>query len=197
MADFTLQFSNQTDDVYTLALFAELDDAAQVAVAWLTHRTPPSGAALLQWTIRWNVGIAQCERGKFYGAHALPAEPGQGWVVICENGVPRLVSDSHDPPPNQIAIANRSGLRVNAGVGMSGGPMAYVANLLSGASAHFYVPMRIAVALFTDIEPGEVVTPLKMVAGPSLVEFPTGITDGIVTASLDGDRVGLELTFDS
>ena len=79
---------------------------------------------------------------------------------------------------------------------MSGGPMAYVTNLLSGSSAHFYVPMRIAVALFTDIEPGEVVTPLKMVAGPSLVEFPIGITDGIVTASLDGDRVELELTFD-
>lgn len=196
MTNYALQFFNQTDDEYTIALFAELDNPDQVAVAAVCRRVPRNGAAGLQWTMQWNVGIAQCEDGKLYSSATSPTEPGRGWDVIFEDAVQRLVPASHHPGPDQIAINNQSGHLVNAGVGMTSGALAYVTNLLSGTSAHFYVPIRIALALFTDIEQGEVVTPLKMVAGPLRVEFPDGVTSGTVIASMSGDDIDLELTYD-
>jgi hypothetical protein len=194
---YTLTFRNQTDSVWTMAVFATLANSSFQTVAWLLCRAPHSGFGRVRFTTDDAVAIAELIDDVFFATQILPAESGSSWDVIFEDGVKQLVPGSGTASPGRILITNRSGQRVNAGVGMSLSPMVYSKDLLSGASAIFTVPMTLSVSIFKTLELGEIISVAQMAVPQQPLNFPSGITNGIATATLDGTTLQLTIDYPS
>lgn len=198
MANYYIDFENETDRTWTMVVYQTLPDSIGLdSVAWQKTTTPKGGSSGVKWEIDYLVSIANYKQdggiGVYKSSQKLPAKLGSKWEIVYEEGVQQL-KEAGSAQDGYITIVNKSKVQANPGVGMSGSPAVYKQNVLDGSSAQFKVTPTYYVGLFNDLELGTVISS-NVIAGPLEVKFPSGMNKGVLTAKLDGDSLILDLKY--
>lgn len=201
MATYYVDFQNNTDRVWTMAVYQTLPSSVGLdSVSWLQASAPQGGTTGVQFDLTYNVALANYSsdggRGVYKASQTLPADLGTAWEVVYEDGVQQLKSAGAAPLPQQIVINNTSNKTANPGIGMSGSPSVYKRNVNSGAGAQFQVTPTYYVGLFNDVKKGEVISS-NVIVGPKKLQYPSGETTATVTADLDGASIILRIDYGS
>ncbi|MEH1780072.1 MAG: hypothetical protein V7L26_13310 [Nostoc sp.] len=200
MANYYVDFENQTDRTWTMVVYQTLPDSIGLeSVAWKKTTTPQRGSSGVKWGIDYLVSIADYKQeegiGVYKSSQKLPAKLGSKWEIVYEEGVQQL-KQAGSGLDGYITIINKSKLKANPGVGMFESPAVYKKNVLSDSSAQFKVTPTYYVSIFNDLELGTVISS-NVIVDPIEVKFPSGMNKGVLTAKLDGESLKLDLKYNS
>ncbi len=201
MAEYFVNFSNETDRTWSMALYQTFPASIGLdSVAWKLTTVPRSGASGVHWEVKYDVVLADYRQtrplGMYFGKQILPASPGTEWEIKYEEGcqqlykIGNLASDLGD----HVVIHNRSGLMAHPGVGMDGNAAVFKRDILSNAAAQFKVTPTYRAGLFRDVELGEVISS-NVEVGPIKIKFSSGANVADLTATLDGESILLKTTY--
>jgi hypothetical protein len=199
MASYSVNFSNQTDRVWTMAVYQTIPNSIGLeSVSWQQSTAPRGGFTGVKWQVNYNVALADYSqdggKGVYTASQVLTATLGSVWNIIFDQNVQQLVPGSGTAQPNQILINNQSNRIANPGIGMSGQGSVYKRDMQGGASAQFEVTPTYFVGLFNDVQRGEVISS-NVIVGPLTLQYPTGFTSATLTATLDGANIILDLSY--
>jgi hypothetical protein len=124
----------------------------------------------------------------------LPSAKAQiAWDIIFKDDVRQLVQ-SGVVRSDHIVISNKSGLIACPGIGLSGSASVYKNNVWSGMNTLFVPTLTYWVGLFSELAPGDVIAD-NVVVGPLQLNFPTNVTQALLTASIEGQTLTLDLSY--
>jgi hypothetical protein len=200
MAQYTVNFKNNTESVWTMGLYQLIPSNADLdSVSWLQTTAPPygNGSPPVSWDSTYDVVLGSYSQQEcidcYHVSQIFQCELGTSWDIIFKDNVKQLVQ-SGVVRSDHLVINNKSGLVASPGVGMSGCASVYGNNVLSGASTLFVASPSYWVGLFNKLSPGDVIAD-NMVAGPLQLNFSTNITQALLTANTDGQVLGLDLSY--
>lgn len=189
---YTIDFDNETPDTWTFAVYQTLPTSPGLdSVSWKQTKVPTSGSSGVQWSINYLVGIANYRqiggKGVYTSSQKLGTELGMQWRAVLKDDVQQLVSDG-TTAKGQVLIKNQSTLLANLAIGMDGDLALVQGKVPSGADAQFMVAPTYWVALFNNLQKGEVISG-NTVIGPLKVTFPSGKTALNYRAYIDGEKI--------
>lgn len=196
---YSVDFNNQTDRTWTMVVYQTLPDSIGLdSVAWKKSTAPQSGETGVNWEIEYLVALANYKQtggiGVYKASQKLNNIPlGSKWKVVFKDGVQQLERDGDAERPELIVINNKSNQLADIGVGMSGDASVYKRDVYSGSGAQFQVTPTYYVGLFNDLTKGTVISG-NVIVGPLQVQFPSGMNKAVLTASLNGSNINLNLT---
>jgi hypothetical protein len=201
MANYYVNFSNQTQQTWTMGVYQTLPDSIGLdSVSWQQTTVPQNGYSGVLWTVSYNVCIANYVQqggiGVYTASQTLPAMLGTSWNIVFTEGVQQLQANGSAPQGNQIIINNGSNSYANPGIGMSGQGSVFQNDVASGAAAQFTVTPTYYVGLFNHVQLGEVIS-TNVTVGPLELQFPTGQNTALLTASMDGDNIVTSISYSS
>jgi rhizosphere induced protein len=199
--NYYVDFNNQTSRTWTMAVYQSLPSSIGLdSVSWKQTTVAHGGLSGVQWDISYNVAIGNYVQrngiGVYKASQILPADLGTAWDIVFEEGVQQLIPAGSAPLPDQIVINNESGFAANPGVGMSGQGSVFKQDVLSESSAQFTVTPTYWAGLFNDVVLGEVIKS-NVIVGPLQLAFPSGRNLATLTATLDGEKIKLTLSYGS
>lgn len=199
MASYSVNFSNQTDRVWTMSVYQTLPNSIGLnSVSWQQSTAPRGGFTGVKWQVNYNVALADYAqdggKGVFTASQVLTASLGSVWNIVFDQNVQQLKLGTGTVQPNQILINNQSNRIANPGIGMSGQGSVYKRDMQGGASAQFEVTPTYYVGLFNDVQRGEVISS-NVIVGPLTLQYPTGFTSAKLTATMDGANIVLDLSY--
>lgn len=199
MATYYVDFQNNTDRVWTMAVYQTLPQSTGLdSVSWLQASAAQGGNTGVQFDLTYNVALANYSqdggRGVYKASQTLGADLGTAWEIVMEDGVQQLKPAGQADLPQQILIRNTSNKNANPGIGMSGSGSVFKRNVNSGAAAQFQVTPSYYVGLFNDVKKGEVISS-NVIVGPKNIKYPSGETLATVTADLDGSTIILRIDY--
>lgn len=199
MTTYTCNFSNQTTDTWTMAVYQTIPSSIGLqSVSWQQSTAPQSGQTGVQWQVDYNVALGGYVQnggiGVYTATQTLPANLGDIWQAVFQDGVQQLVYVGPGANENQINIENNSNNFANLGIGMSGQASVYQYQVDSGATAQFEITPTYWVGLFNSLELGEVISS-NVAVGPLTLQYPSGLTSATLTATLSGSVVTLALSY--
>lgn len=199
MATYYVDFQNNTDRVWTMAVYQTLPQSTGLdSVSWLQASAAQGGNTGVQFDLTYNVALANYSqdggRGVYKASQTLGADLGTAWEIVMEDGVQQLKAAGQADLPQQILIRNTSNKIANPGIGMSGSGSVFKRNVNSGAAAQFQVTPSYYVGLFNDVKKGEVISS-NVIVGPKNIKYPSGETTATVTADLDGSNIILRIDY--
>lgn len=195
---YYVDFNNKTDRVWTMGIYQTLPESIGLdSVAWQRTTVPHSGSSGVDWEITYSVAIADYKQsggiGVYKASQTLNSLLGTKWEIVFEDGVQQL-KEAGSGTDGYIIIQNNSNELANPGIGMSGEGAVYKRNILAGTSAQFKVTPTYWVGLFDDVKLGEVISS-NVTAGPLELKFPNGTNKAILTATMDGSQIKLDLQY--
>jgi rhizosphere induced protein len=200
MTQYTVNFKNNTDSVWTMSLYQLIPSNANLdSVSWQQTTAPPhgNGSPPISWDSTYNVVLGTCSQQEatdcYHVSQILQCDLGTSWDIIFKDNVKQLVQ-SGVVRSDHIVINNKSGLIANPGIGMSGYPSVYNNNVLSGISTLFIANPSYWVGLFNELSPGDVIAD-NIIAGPLQLNFSTNITQALLTANITGQTLLLDLSY--
>jgi hypothetical protein len=200
MANFIVNFKNDTDSVWTMSVYQLLPAGAGLdSVSWQQITAPPSGygSPPVSWDISYNVVLglpSEREGADYYQlSQVLQCDPGTSWDIVYKDNVKQLI-ESGTAQPNHIVINNKSGLIACPGIGMSGYGAVYKNNVLSGMNTRFIAAPSYWVGLFQELLPGDVISD-NVIAGPLELNFPANISEALLTVHIEGETLILDLSY--
>jgi hypothetical protein len=221
VTNFSATLVNQTDSVWTLAVFITIPNAAgMLSVAWqVSPAVAPTGNDGVTWNDGANVciGTSTTTSGVqvFKQNLSQPAAADQWWAVTSNSGALTLTLTQNAPTPGQIQVTNSSTQVTNVALGYSGSAAVYAPNLLINAATGF-IPIPQYWALITQSvpKPGQVVAyattpspsqPARRTANvqqgtgqflpPKALNFPANQTAATVTLKLDGSSLNASIVY--
>ncbi len=200
MASYTVNFTNSTTQTWTMGVYQTLPSAPGLdSVSWQQTSVPQSGFSGVKWDVNYDVAIADYQQTGGIGVYTASQtiteiELGTAWDIVFKDNVQQLEAAGSAPQNDMIVVNNNSNLKANPGIGMSGQGSVFKQGVLSGASAQFVVEPTYWVALFNQLVLGEVISS-NVIVGPLKVQYPSGLTAAHLTASIDGQKIVLDLTY--
>jgi len=142
--DYYVDFDNQTNDTWTLAVYQTLPSSVGLdSVSWKQTTVPTQGYSGVEWTIDYNVVIANYRQvggvGVYKASQTLSTQLGSVWDCVFKDNVQQLVLGSGSAPADSIQINNKSNLPANLGIGMSGQGSVFKPDVVGGGQAQFKV----------------------------------------------------------
>ena len=197
--DYYVDFDNQTFDTWTLAVYQTLPNSVGLdSVSWKQTTVPTQGFSGVQWTIDYNVVIANYRQvggaGAYKASQTLSTQLGTVWDCVFKDNVQQLVLGSGSVPSDSILINNNSNLPANLGIGMSGQGSVFKQDVVGSGKAQFKVTPTYYLGLFQQVQLGEVISS-NVVVGPELIQFPSGMNCATATARMDGANIKLTITY--
>jgi len=179
-----------------VSLYVAADSTGAASVVWRQTLVPPNGPGLVQWTDGTDVALADLAGGVFTPSEILPAPPGSAWRVEEVGGEPALQRSGNAPQADQIAIANESNRKVNAGLGIGGSGAIYKRDLYGGTAAIFTLDGLVYwITVTAGAKPGQPIPDTEMLADPVAIVFPPLLTAALVTIVAAGLRFRLTVTY--
>ncbi len=199
MARYNVNFSNETYHTWTMGVYQTLPSSPGLdSVSWQQTTVPQSGISGVRWDETHDVAIADYQQtggiGVYSASQRLRTDVGTAWDIEFEEGVQQLKPAGSAPQADMILVTNKSSMSANPGIGMSGYGSVFKRGLLSGANAQFVMTPTYWVALFNQLVLGEVIGS-NVTAGPLELQYPPGLTTARLTASIEGQRLDLTLTY--
>lgn len=199
---YYVDFNNQTDRTWTMVVYQTLPDSVGLdSVAWKKTTVPQKGESGVNWEIEYLVALANYKQTGGIGVYKASQkfnniQLGTKWKVVFKDGVQQLEPDGQAQRPELIVIGNDSKSLADVGVGMSNNSAVYQRDVLSSSSAQFKMTPTYYVGLFNNLELGTVISS-NVVVGPMEVKFPSGQNKALLTATLDGQAIKLDLSYQS
>lgn len=190
MATYYVDFKNQTNQTWTLAVYQTLPNSEGLdSVSWKQTTVPPNGESSVSWDVTYDVAIAGYSQeggiGVYSANQTQPTNLGTVWDCVWLDGVQQLVPDQTSTPvPGQILIKNSSDQLANLGIGMSGQGAVFKQGVDSGANAQFVVSPTYYAGLFDDVQLGQVISS-DVATDPQTLVFPSGLDYATITATLN------------
>ena len=200
MSIYRLNFRNNTEKTWTMAVYQELPSSVGLdSVAWKQTTAPKQGYTGVEWALNFNTVLAGYHQtggiGVYMASQTLSADLGSVWKCIFQDDVQQLeFVSSTGGTPGQILIENHSNLFANLGIGMSGQASVYQKDVDSGANAQFVVKPVYYVGLFNKVVLGEVISD-NVTVGPLKLVFPTGASSAELVATNSGENIDLALQY--
>ena len=198
---YYIDFNNRTDRVWNMGVYLTLPaPGGQENVIWRRTIAPPGGVTGVEWKVSYDVALSdylQVGALGVYKSYQLTEniEPGTKWKVVFEENVQRL-KPLGATSAGYIYIKNESGRLANPGIGMSGQPAVYRRDVLSGLGVNFRIEPTYYVFLFDELSEGKVLTS-SMLSNSLEVSFPENMNKAILTATIDGETLKLDLEYSS
>jgi hypothetical protein len=200
---FTVNFANQTQQTWTLAIYLTSPEQSLDSVCWKQTTAPQSGKGIPQ---SWDPQILSAAIG-FYTKSSmtystlqdLQAAPGSAWKIEPDGGTVQLVPDGSAQLPTQIQILNATGALASPGLGVAGAGALFCRDVLSGVSVAFEIDALVySVEAFDTMAPGQLITTTAgekrkgttLSVPPQQLDFSQGTT---ATVSLVQTGLGLDL----
>lgn len=195
---YYVDFENKTDRTWTMGVYQEIPQSVGLdSVSWKQSTAPQGGSTGVEWEIDYLVAVANYKQtgaiGVYKSSQKLATKLGTKWEVIYKENVQQL-NEIGTTQPGCIEIVNNSGKMANPGIGMSGAPSVFKRNVLGTSNTLFKVTPTYYVALFNQLELGAVISTVVSIA-PLEVKFPQGTNKAVLTASLDGDNLKVDLQY--
>jgi hypothetical protein len=178
MTQNVLIFNNQTvAPVQFILYLSDPQQAVQTAVVWQQMFAPPKVPAPLTWTDDWSATFATFADDILTPVELKPTFAGQRWQIALVDEQQQLL-EAGGAPPDYVEIANTSGKRANAGIGLSGSGAVYVRDLLSNAMAGFKLTsLDYWVALpALPVQSGQIIDPSQFLMDPVRLSGPVAAT---------------------
>lgn len=197
---YYVDFNNQTNRTWTMVVYQTIPESIGLdSVAWKKTIAPQNGETGVSWEIEYLVALANYKQtggiGVYKASQKFNDIPlGSKWKVVYKDNVQQLERDGDADRPELIVIKNDSNHLADVGVGMSGEASVYKRDVLSGSAGQFKVTPTYYVGLFNNLELGTVISS-NVVVGPLEVKFPGGLNKAVLTASLDGSNIKLDLNY--
>jgi len=199
--NYYVNFANMTDRTWTMAVYQTFPESPGLdSVAWKRTTVPTHGFSGVDWTVEYNVALADYAQttplGVYTASQVLDTQLGSEWEVIFQDEVQQLnfVGSLGSDLREYIVIHNDSGLVANPGIGMSGYGSAYQRDVLSNNAAQFKVTPVYWVGLFRSVVLGEVISS-NVEAGPLRLEFDGGNNVADISAYRKGDSMELATVY--
>jgi len=196
MATNVITLNNKSPLPLEVSLYVANDAAGTASVVWRQTLVPPNGPGLAQWSDETDVVLADFADGVFIPTELLPAPPGSAWRIVEVGGQPVLERSGNAPENDQIAIANESNRKVNAGIGIGGSGALYKRDLYGGTvailtldGAGYWITVTLGAKL------GQPIPEVEMLAEPVAIDFPALLTAALVTIVAAGARFQLTVTY--
>ncbi|WP_419786592.1 hypothetical protein [Pseudodesulfovibrio sp.] len=202
MQKYYVNFENDTDRTWNMAVYQTLPDSIGLdSVAWQVAAAPHSGVTGIEWTLEYNVALADYRQessstGIYKASQSLITDLGYEWEIVFQDGVQQLnkLQPLEADLKDHIRVINRSGLEANPGVGMSGYGSVFKRSVLGNASAQFKVTPTYWVGLFRDVQLGQVISS-NVEVGPIEIQFDNGTNVATVTAIREGESIEVATTY--
>ncbi len=188
---YTCDFENDTKETWTFCVYQTFPQSTGIqSVAWKQTTVPKSGNSGVEWEISYQACILNYRqssgKGVYKASQSLPTELGDKWKVIFEDNVQQLSQDGSAPSKNMVLIHNQSSRLADLGIGMDGDVAAVKPGVYSDNDAQFVVEPTYWVALFKDLEKGEVISS-NQIHGPLEAKFAGGLTSLNYRAWIEGE----------
>lgn len=200
---YTVNFSNNAQQAWTLAIYLTSPDQDFDSVSWKQTTAPPSGKGVSQsWdpqALSAAIGMYTQSPIKYTTIQDPPAAPGSAWKIEPDGATVQLVSDGSAQLPTQIQILNATGTTASPGLGVDGAGALFQQDVPSGVSVAFNADALVYwVEAFDTIVPGQLITTTSekrigttMSVGPQPLDFSQGET---ATVNL-GQTGGLKVSY--
>ena len=199
MSTYYCNFANQTEQTWTMGVYQTLPSTPGLdSVSWQQTTVPQSGLSGVSWNVTYNVVLGDYQQaggiGVYTSSQTLGTLLGTAWNIVFKDDVQQLAPVGGAAQPNEIVIYNQSGRLANPGIGMSGQGSVFQQGVVGGAAAQFTVTPSYWVALFNQVEIGEVIS-TNVSVGPLELQYPSGFNSATLTASLNGENIELNVTY--
>lgn len=199
MTTYFVDFNNNTNETWTLAVYQELPISLGLeSVAWKSSAAPKKGQTGVKWQIDYLVALGNYAQDRGIGVYKatqlLPAELGTTWEVVYEDGVQQLKRTGKPADSKQIIIKNNSSRKANPGIGMDGSAAVYKRDVVGTSEAQFLVTPTYYFGLFNKVELGEVISS-NVIVGPKKLTFEGGQNVATVTADMKGEDLALNVEY--
>lgn len=195
-----LVFNNQTPTPLDLAVWqVPVPPSSLVSVYWMRLRATPGMSVNQQWNDSQEIVLALFRQGSGLGSFAISqsrgAESGSSWIVATASGVQVLVFNGQAPSSDEILARNDSTSVINVGLAQSGVGAFYAQNLPLGEAVALPTTRTYMAGLFMNVNPGEVLNPLALLAVPMPLVYPPGMTKATATAVTQSSGIVLTITY--
>lgn len=189
MTTYSIDFDNETSDTWTFCVYQTLPNSPGLdSVSWKQTTVPRQGVSGVQWDIQYLAAIANYKqiggKGVYRASQQLETDLGAKWDCVFRDDVQQL-EKAGTTTAGQLEIANKSAKLANLAIGMDGDIALVKSDVYSGNSAQFTVKPKYFVALFSDLERGEIISG-NQIHGPIEVVFDGGQTDKHFVAKIEG-----------
>ena len=184
-------FQNETPETWKFCVYQTLPSSVGLqSVAWKQTTVPRSGESGVEWNISYLAAIVDYRqmggKGVYKATQKLSTELGKHWVAKLEDDAQQLFEEGEADQRDQILISNKSGLKADLAIGMDGDVSMVKAGVYDGNKAQFIIEPTYWVALFTDLEKGEVISG-NQIHGPIQVKFLGGATQLKFRAKIENE----------
>ncbi|MCT4581464.1 MAG: hypothetical protein N4A35_08615 [Flavobacteriales bacterium] len=191
MTTYNIDFRNETGDTWTLCVYQKLPDSPGLdSVSWKQTTVPKKGESGVEWNIQYLACLANYKqiggKGVYKSTQKLDTNLGQKWKCEFKDDVQQLFQDG-STTEGQLLITNKSERLANLAIGMDGDIALVKKDVYSGNSAQFTAKPKYYVALFNNLEKGEVISG-NQVHGPLEVVFEGGQTSKEYIARIEGEK---------
>ncbi len=204
MTDYTVNFYNQTDSTWTLAIYLTVPGIGLDSVCWKRIPAAPGGQGLVTWDpqkLSAVIGGRPSSDTLVYTTlQAKSAEPGSKWKIVNPSGAQELEADGNANLPNQIQILNDSLQEASPGLGMAEVGAIYRPDLLSGLNQTFDAQPNYWAMAFDSVQEGQLITTSSALGAMSIMtnstelDFSQGSNAG-VTIQVDGSTVKVTVSY--
>jgi hypothetical protein len=202
MPPYSVNFVNNTESIFTMCVYQTIPGSPGLeSVAWQQTTGAPGDTTGVQWNINYSACLGSYAQTQGIGVYTanqtLPTNLGTAYdIVMLSNGgsgpmVQSLIPTTDpnlNPPANGIYIRNVSNNLANPGIGMSGAASVFLQGVYDPEVAQFIVTPTYWVALFSDLEVGEVISS-DAALGPWQVQFGPDQYAATLTATLSGSEI--------
>ncbi|MGB0524320.1 MAG: hypothetical protein ACPGJS_15225 [Flammeovirgaceae bacterium] len=179
MSRYTIEFTNKTTSTWTFCVYQKYPNSPGIkSVAWKQTTIPTQGQSGVEWNTQYQACIVDYKqvggKGVYKASQTLNANLGQRWKCVFQDKVQQLLKDGKADDGGQLVIANQSNRKANLGIGMDGDVAAIKEDVYSANSAQFDATPKYYVAVYKDLEHGEIITS-NQIHEPIEVAFEGGL----------------------
>ena len=195
---YSVQFKNSTENAYHFAIYQKYPNSPGLeSVAWQVRGLPPRSTNRVDWTLDYQVAIADWDSNasQYSGGQMVPAELGQSFqVVTLESDIPNINQNPTGPAgKGLIKLKNNTipAKMVTMGFAINHKLVAAQKDVAAGEIVEFKVHPKYYVACYRAIEEGQLVSD-GVELQPVTLEFQNDYTNYTVEAVSDAGKIVLK-----
>ena len=199
MSTYNLKFVNSSNDWWHFGVYQTFPDAPGLeSIVWRENGLPTGSQAEIHWNMDYGVSITNFDGANVSAVQTISAQLGETYQVVIKDGITGIDSTpiAAGGPPDIVSLKNNTtpAKAIDMGFALNGSIIAAQKAVGGQQSSNYQVHPKYYVALFRNVQVGDLVTSDVTVA-PIMVEYTQGNTHATVTAYIDAGNTKTKVEY--
>ena len=196
---YYLKFVNLTNDWWHFGAYQTFPDAPGLeSVIWKEYGLPTNGQVQIHWNMEYGVAITNIDGRNVSALQIVSAQLGEMYQVITRDGITGIDSNPIFTGGRSDIVSLRNNTSpakdIDMGFALDGSIIAAQKDVGGQQQANYQVHPKYYVALFRNVQVGDLVTSDITVA-PIAVEYTQGNTHATVTAYINAGNTETKVEY--